>query len=136
MTSVGESELRGMGREIQTIERSLGIDKEAERAREGPLIPLHAFSQTPMCTPRSVQEGREERWDEQATIRRKIRALYFSTPDIEVRRLLIRKTRQLEALHKVEARDDERRAEAAVIAAMDTSGLRGFHFAIEVACSP
>lgn len=132
MSSLVENELRRVGREIQEIERARGIDKEADRAREGPLFPLHAFSKTPFGTPESRLERREEMADEAATIRRRIRSLYFAVPDMEARRLLIGKTRQLEDLHKKEAREAERTAERAVGAAMEAKAHGAGHMAFEI----
>jgi len=133
MPSLVESEVRSVGREIREIERAWGIDKEADRAREGPLFPLNAFSKTPFGTPESRLERREESIYEAATIRRRIRNLYFAVPDVEARRLLIGKTRLLEDLHKTEAREEERMAERAVGAAMEATAHRGGHLVIEFA---
>ena len=134
MTDVtAESKLRRIGREIQEIERARGIDQEANRAREGPLFPLYAFSRTPFGTPEGKRERIEERVHEEASIRRRIRAVYFSVPDAEARRLLISKTRQLDAILKEEARAEERQAEAAVVAAMSSKEGHGFLFAVEIA---
>lgn len=115
MKWTNEQEMRAIARDIQAIERARGIEKEAERARDGPLIPLHAFSKTPFGTPESLQEICEERMFEAAEIGRRIRTLYFAVPDVEARLLLIHKTRELEALRKSTARQAQRQADTAVI---------------------
>lgn len=133
MSSPVESELRRLGLELLEIERAQGIDKQAGRAREGPFLPLHAFSKTPFGTMESRLEFQEELSDEAETIRWRIRTLYFSVPDAEARRQIIGKLRQIESLHRSEAREEERMAERAVGAAMEATAHGAGHLAIEFA---
>ncbi len=108
-----DAEMRDIGKEICELEARAGIAADAKNAREDSFFPLHVLSDTPLFTEASFREGEEEFARERSTITRKIRRLYFSIPDIELRKLLIEKDRAYTNAHRnwfVASRDDAQQA--------------------------
>jgi hypothetical protein len=108
-----DAEMRDIGKEICELEARAGIAADAEKAREGSFFPLHVFSDTPLFSEASYREGEEEFARERSSINRKIRRLYFSIPDIKLRKLLIEKDRAYTDAHRnwfVALRDEAQQA--------------------------
>ena len=108
-----DAEMRDIGKEISELEARAGIAADTKNAREDSFFPRHVFSDTPLFTEASFREGEEDFARERASINRKIRHLYFSIPDIELRKLLIEKDRTYTDAHRnwfVASRDDAEQA--------------------------
>jgi len=86
---------RALFKELQDLEVKAGIAEKADNARSGPRLPLHYDSDAPFLSARWKAEDEEERQDKQDYIRRAIRSLYFSVPDLDLRKQLIQKEREL-----------------------------------------
>jgi hypothetical protein len=90
------AEQRALFRELQSLESLAGIQRYADRAREGFLVPM--ISHAPAHSDRFEQENEENEKIEQDHIRHNIRSLYFGVANIELRKNLIKKEREIASL--------------------------------------
>jgi hypothetical protein len=106
-----EQVCRTLGKELGDLEARAGIAAKADDASLGPLVPLYYNSDAPLFSERGKAEREVERQHKQDYIRRKIRSLYFSVPDLDLRKQLIEKERELTDNWRYSTRTDVQAAE-------------------------
>lgn len=82
------------------LERQAGIGDAALRAWEGPLFPLGVWSDAEFGSDEWQQVREEEEDDDDRYVRQKIRGLYFSVADLDLRKSLIEKEREIHGARK------------------------------------
>jgi hypothetical protein len=105
------AEERALHDELRSLESLAGIQQYADRAREGFLIPMISNA-----TDRDTfeQENEENEKIERDHIRRNIRSIYFGVANIELRKSLIKKEREILTLRRLGAGDERLKASRAL----------------------
>jgi hypothetical protein len=125
MTKTGPKDYAQIGDTLFEELQALEVKASIEDARRGPLFPLYYDSDAPWGSEREKAEDEEESQDREDYIRRRIRSLYFSVHDLDLRKQLIQKERELTDNARYELKTDVQTAEAKVREAKSI-GKNGF----------
>jgi hypothetical protein len=80
---------------LRELEVKAGIDKDADNARQNSFYAAFHDSDAPLFSQQSQREFEIELEREGETIRRRIRQCYFGVPDLDLRKEMITKNREL-----------------------------------------
>jgi hypothetical protein len=114
MTKSGPKDYAQIGDTLFEVLQALEVKAGIEDARRGPLFPLYYDSDAPWGSERKKTEDEEESQDREDYIRRRIRSLYFSVHDLDLRKQLIQKERELTDNARYEFKTDVQTAEVKV----------------------
>jgi hypothetical protein len=122
-----QKEQVSLGAEIEALEDAAGIRAEADRAREGPFMPLHIGDMAPFGSEERMQQIAEEEEHDHGHYRRKIRKVYLNVKDPEIRKQLIQKERKAEKLQAQSFEADVYKARSELNKIKETAG-RNWHY--------
>ena len=110
----------GLAKQLRELQVRAGIDGKIEDAHQNSFDPMYYDSDAPLFSRQSLRESELEFEVARENIRRTVRQYYFAVSDVDLRKELIEKERELTDIHRWNMRDKAFEAHARIQAAAAT----------------